>query len=294
MGFRSLVVWKHRLFVTATPGPHRRRRAVRDHGDRGPTIPGLVQVSPREPRRLRSRDLPRRPVPRLRQRARRATRCGRTSGHGQPFKPVVTGGAGRGDADHLGRLDAGLPRRAVRRRQRLVQQGTLPLSELIRIQRDGEWTLVVGKPAHAARTARCAVPDQRPGRRLRQPLQRPLLAHGGAGRRPVRRHQQLERTSLKAIQGRRLARRPARRRSGLSAVGHVRRRRLLPGDPQRLRDQRIQLRRADAACRTAPTAKNLYIGSANHAQGTMIIDDRDAGLLVADQPARARSRRRAR
>ena len=144
MGFRSLLVWRHRLFVTATPdltgdgALFEIRRPYSNH-------PRLVQVTPSnldvfEVQKFHG-DL--------------YVGCGdaregysvwRTSGHGHPFEPVITGGAGRGhlitsvvsmqvfhDALYVGSSG-------------WYNRGTLPLSELVRIRANGNWTLVVGKP----------------------------------------------------------------------------------------------------------------------------------------------------
>jgi hypothetical protein len=143
MGFRSLESWRGRLFVTATPdltgdgAVFEVRHAWSDH-------PSLVQVTPSnldvfEVQKFDG-DL--------------YVGCGnptegysvwRTSGHGQPFKPVITGGAGRGH------LITSVVSMQVFHNALYVgssgwyNRGTLPASELVRIRSNGNWTLVVGK-----------------------------------------------------------------------------------------------------------------------------------------------------
>ena len=70
----------------------------------------------------------------------------RATAPGHPFVPLVTGGAGRG---HL--LTSVVSMQVFHNSLYVgasgwYNRGTLPLSELIRIQRDGRWSLVVGNP----------------------------------------------------------------------------------------------------------------------------------------------------
>jgi hypothetical protein len=145
MGFRSLLVWKRRLFVTATPdltGDGALFEVTRLWSKH----PGLVQVSPRTLDIFEiaqfDGDL--------------YLGCGsaksgysvwRTDGrHGFHFTPVVTGGAGRGSV-----MTSVVSMHVYRDRLYVgasgwYNQNTLPLSELIRIQSNGSWTLVVGNP----------------------------------------------------------------------------------------------------------------------------------------------------
>ena len=146
MGFRSFVVWKNHLFVTATPdltGDGSLFEITRPWSDH----PGLVQVSP-----------PNLDIFEV------ATfhgdlylGCGSaTSGYSvwvtnelhRPFTPIVTGGAGRG------REVTSVVSMHVYRNLLYVgasgwYQGTLPVSEMIAINPTGEWALVVGNPRKA-------------------------------------------------------------------------------------------------------------------------------------------------
>jgi hypothetical protein len=144
MGFRSLLSWRGRLFVTATPDLTG-DGAVFEVRHAGSAHPKLVQITPTnldvfEIAKFRG-DL--------------YVGCGsasegysvwRTSGHGHPFEPVITGGAGRGS------LITSVVSMKVFRDALYVgssgwyNRGTLPLSELVRIRANGNWTLVVGKP----------------------------------------------------------------------------------------------------------------------------------------------------
>ena len=143
MGFRSFVVWKHHLFVTATPdltGDGALFEITRPTSNH----PGLVQVSPPnldifEVTTFHG-DL--------------YLGCGSaTSGYSvwvtnelhRRFTPIVTGGAGRG------REVTSVVSMHVYRDNLYVgasgwYQGTLPVSEMIAINPDGGWALVVGNP----------------------------------------------------------------------------------------------------------------------------------------------------
>lgn len=147
MGFRAFVVWKNHLFVTATPdltGDGALFEITRPWSEH----PGLVQVSPP------SLDI-----------FEVATfhgdlylGCGSaTSGYsvwvtnqlGRPFTPIVTGGAGRG------REVTSVVSMHVYRDLLYVgasgwYQGTLPVSEMIAIDPTGQWALVVGNPRKIA------------------------------------------------------------------------------------------------------------------------------------------------
>ena len=143
MGFRSFVVWKNHLFVTATPdltGDGALFEITRPASSH----PGLVQVSPPNLDIFEvatfNGDL--------------YLGCGSaSSGYSvwvtnelhRPFTPIVTGGAGRG------REVTSVVSMHVYRDSLYVgasgwYQGTLPVSEMIAINRDGGWSLVVGNP----------------------------------------------------------------------------------------------------------------------------------------------------
>jgi len=155
MGFRSLVEWRHRLFVTATPDLT---------GDGAlfeithPTSkhPGLVQVSPPNLDIFEVATFD----------GRLYVGCGNarsgysvweSSGQGHEieglyapypfvFKPVVTGGAGRGGA-----VTSVVSMHVYRNALYVGASGwynknTNPRSELIRIYRNGKWAVVVGNP----------------------------------------------------------------------------------------------------------------------------------------------------
>jgi len=155
MGFRSLLEWKGRLFVTATPdltGDGALFEVTRPWSQH----PGLVQVSPPNLDIFEIAKFD----------GRLYVGCGNaktgysvweTSGHGQEvgdlyapypfvFRPVVTGGAGRGAA-----VTSVVSMQAYKNALYVGASGwynknTNPLSELIRIRHDGSWALVVGKP----------------------------------------------------------------------------------------------------------------------------------------------------
>ncbi len=144
MGFRSLLVWKDHLFVTATPdltgdgALFEIQRPWSDH-------PKLVQVSPSnlDVFEVKAFD------------GELYLGCGsdttgysvwRTKGDGHPFTPVVTDGAGRGSLvtsvvsmhAYRGGLYVGA--------SGWYNKATVPISEMIRIEPGGQWSLVVGKP----------------------------------------------------------------------------------------------------------------------------------------------------
>jgi hypothetical protein len=143
MGFRSLVVWKHRLFVTATPDLTG-NGALFEITKPWSEHPRLIQMSPPDLSVFEAvtfdGDL--------------YVGCGNStsgysvwesSGVGRPFRPIVTGGAGRGDV-MTSVVSMKVYRNALYVGASGWYQGSLPLSEMIRIQRDGQWTLVVGSP----------------------------------------------------------------------------------------------------------------------------------------------------
>jgi hypothetical protein len=143
MGFRSLVAWKHRLFVTATPdltGNGALFEILKPWSNH----PRLIQMSPPALNIFEvatfNGDL--------------YVGCGNpdsgysvweTSGVGRPFIPIVTGGAGRGNI-MTSVVSMQVYRKALYVGASGWYQSSLPLSEMIRIQRDGQWTLVVGNP----------------------------------------------------------------------------------------------------------------------------------------------------
>ena len=143
MGFRTLLVWKGHLYVTATPdltgngSLFEVTNAMSSH-------PHLVQVTPPNLNVFEAvtfhGDL--------------YVGCGseksgysvwEASGEGRPWVPIVTGGAGRGN------VVTSVVSMHVYRKGLYVgasgwYQNTLPQSEMIRIAPDGAWTLVVGNP----------------------------------------------------------------------------------------------------------------------------------------------------
>jgi len=155
MGFRSMVVWKHRLFVTATPDLTG-DGALFEITNPDSAHPGLIQVSPANLDIFDVETFD----------GKLYVGCGsprtgysvwETSGQGQEigelyapypfvFKPVVTDGAGRGPMitsvvsmkTYRGELYVGA--------SGWYNKSTNPRSELIRINRHGRWTLVVGQP----------------------------------------------------------------------------------------------------------------------------------------------------
>ena len=272
MGFRSLVVWKHRLFVTATPdltGDGSLFEITKPWSDH----PRLIQVSPPNLSVFEvvtfNGDL--------------YLGCGNpTSGYsvweesgvGRPFTPIVTGGAGRGDVI-TSVVSMKVYRNALYVGASGWYQAALPLSEMIRIQRDGQWTLVVGNPRKLP-NGQMAYPTSG----LNDGFDSVFNAHfwrmaaqdGGlyVGTNSWA-------YSLKAFKG----------PGGLGGLSD-----LLAGD------QGYQLwatcdgedffpvtrdafgtSENNFGARTlmpdGPNGENLYIGSANHPQGTTIIDDRE-------------------
>jgi hypothetical protein len=143
MGFRQLLVWRRHLYVTATPdltGDGSLFEITRPYSRH----PGLVQVSPPNldifEVAVFHDDL--------------YVGCGseqsgysvwESSGHGRPFIPIVTGGAGRG-AEITSVVSMHVFHDALYVGASGWYQNTLPKSEMIRISPEGQWTLVVGAP----------------------------------------------------------------------------------------------------------------------------------------------------
>ena len=143
MGFRAMVVWKHHLFVTATPdltGDGSLFEVTRPWSQH----PGLIQVSPANLDIFEvvafHGDL--------------YLGCGsatsgysvwEASGEDRPFVPIITGGAGSG-AEITSVVSMHAYRGSLYVGASGWYQNTLPKSEMIRIAPDGQWTLVVGNP----------------------------------------------------------------------------------------------------------------------------------------------------
>jgi hypothetical protein len=279
MGFRSLVVWKHRLFVTATPdltGDGSLFEIIKPWSDH----PRLIQVTPPNLSVFEvvtfDGDL--------------YLGCGNptsgysvweSSGVGRPFTPIVTGGAGRGDVI-TSVVSMKVYRNALYVGASGWYQNSLPLSEMIRIRRDGQWTLVVGSPRK--------LPDGKmayPTSGLNDGFDSLFNAH--FWRMAVQHGALYVGTnswaySLKEIKGQIGLDEQIKSQIGISD--------LLAGD------QGYQLwatcdgedffpvtrdafgtSENNFGARTlapdGPNGENLYIGSANHPQGTTIIDDRE-------------------
>ena len=147
MGFRSFVVWKNHLFVTATPdltgdgALFEIRRPWSNH-------PGLVQVSPPNLDIFEVTTF----------NGNLYLGCGSaSSGYSvwvtnelhRPFTPIVTGGAGRG-REVTSVVSMHAYRGVLYVGASGWYQGTLPVSEMIAINRNGEWALVVGNPRKVA------------------------------------------------------------------------------------------------------------------------------------------------
>ena len=189
MGFRSLLVFKNRLFVAATPdltGDGQLFEVTNPFSDHA----GLRQVSPRnldifEIEKFGGKlyvgtgnpDVRLRGVAHKRQRPRPV--------------PLHTGRNERRrpwPRHHLGCLDEGLPEPALRWGKRLVQQEHDP--GLGDDPDRSQWELDTGgrQPAHAAQRAH-RQPHKRDVRRVLQPVRSTLLADGGSERRAVRHDQ---------------------------------------------------------------------------------------------------------
>ena len=157
IGYRGLELWRNRLYVVGLGGAHRRRRRVR--GPQAVPPEGPLQAGdPDRHARVRAAALRRRPVRRHGQLRGGLRRLQDT----QParryrFQPVVTGGAGQG-----GKMVSVLAMYPFRGRLYVggvswysAELRELPASELIRIDRDGQWD-VVRATSGQARTGGCA------------------------------------------------------------------------------------------------------------------------------------------
>ena len=247
MGFRTLLEWRGHLYVTATPdltGDGSLFEVTHPFSDHA----GLRQVSPSNLDIFEGDGLRRQPVRRLRQRHARATRCGRPAA--TVARSSRSSRAGRAAA----RIITSVVSMHVFRGALYVgasgwyHEKTLPLSEMIRINRAGEWTLVVGAPRQ--------LPDGRtayPTSGLSDGFDSLFNAHfwrmattdGGL---------YVGTNSwaylVKNGRGNGWLADVAGGHVRVSAVGHLRRRRLVRDHAQRVRDQRIRLRRPDPAART--------------------------------------------
>ncbi|MCW3020226.1 MAG: hypothetical protein JWN10_2534 [Solirubrobacterales bacterium] len=143
MGFRAMVVWKHHLFVTATPDLTG-DGSLFEVTNPSSQHPGLIQVSPANLDIFEvvtfHGDL--------------YLGCGNASsgysvweasGEDRPFVPIITDGAGSG-AEITSVVSMHVYRDRLYVGASGWYQNTLPKSEMIRIAPDGQWTLVVGNP----------------------------------------------------------------------------------------------------------------------------------------------------
>ncbi|HTA33521.1 MAG TPA: hypothetical protein VK721_08865 [Solirubrobacteraceae bacterium] len=143
MGYRAMVVWKHHLFVTATPDLTG-DGSLFEVTNPSSAHPRLIQVSPPNLDIFEAvtfhGDL--------------YLGCGNAtsgysvweaSGEDRPFVPVITGGAGSG-AEITSVVSMHVYRNRLYVGASGWYQNTLPKSEMIRISPDGQWTLVVGNP----------------------------------------------------------------------------------------------------------------------------------------------------
>ncbi len=143
MGFRALVVWKGHLYVTATPDLTG-NGSLFEITNPMSSKPGLVQVTPPNLDVFEAVDF----------HGDLYVGCGseqtgysvwEVSGEDRPWVPIVTGGAGRGN-DITSVVSMHVFHDALYVGASGWYQNTLPESELIRIAPGGEWTLVVGNP----------------------------------------------------------------------------------------------------------------------------------------------------
>jgi hypothetical protein len=143
MGFRQLLVWKHHLYVTATPDLTG-DGSLFEITSPWSKHPGLVQISPPNLDVFEVATLD----------GKLFLGCGNeatgysvweASGHDQPFIPIVTGGAGRG-AEITSVVSMHVFHGSLYVGASGWYQNTLPQSEMIRIAPNGQWTLVVGEP----------------------------------------------------------------------------------------------------------------------------------------------------
>ena len=124
MGFRSLRVWRGRMYVTATPGPDRRRRHLRGQAALEPAARALPADHSEQHGGVRGRALQRRA---LRRHGRPRTRLRRLPDHPQalavPHRADRHGRRRPRPSGDVRRLHARLQGPPLRRVQRLVQRG---------------------------------------------------------------------------------------------------------------------------------------------------------------------------
>jgi hypothetical protein len=143
MGFRAILEWKEHLYVTATPdltGNGSLFEITNPFSDH----PGLVQVTPPSLNVFEAVTFD----------GNLYVGCGseksgysvwEASGENEPFVPIVTGGAGRG-AEITSVVSMHVFHDALYVGASGWYQNTLPQSEMIRVAPSGAWTLVVGEP----------------------------------------------------------------------------------------------------------------------------------------------------
>ena len=296
MGFRSLLVWRGHLFVTATPditgdgGLFEVTRPWSNH-------PGLRQVSG-----------PQFDIFEIqtfhgglyigtgnKQVGYGVYRTFTYNAHSRRSRSitVVGGGAGRGI-----QVTSVVSMHVYRNRLYVgssgwYNKGTLPASEMIRIAPSGRWQLVVGNPRTLAER-QDDVSDLGAVRRVLQPVRRPLLADGGPGRRPVRRHQRL---GLPLQQDKQYAWLTETVLSGVLGFNvwatcdgndwFAVTRDAFTGDEYNFGGRNLVT--------GGQHGQDLFIGSANQAQGASIFDDRGeaCGSLINDSAGAVTSSRRA-
>jgi hypothetical protein len=143
MGFRALVVWRGHLYVTATPDLTG-NGSLFEITNPMSAHPGLVQVTPSNLNVFETVEF----------NGDLYVGCGseksgysvwEASGEDRPWVPIVTGGAGRGD-DITSVVSMHVYRGQLYVGASGWYQNTLPQSEMIRISPSGQWTLVVGNP----------------------------------------------------------------------------------------------------------------------------------------------------
>ena len=282
MGFRTLLEWRGHLYVTATPdltGDGSLFEVTHPFSDHA----GLRQVSPSNLDIFEATVFD----------GNLYVGCGSSTqgysvweagGHGRPFIPVVTGGAGRG-----GIITSVVSMHVFRGALYVGASGwyhekTLPLSEMIRINRAGEWTLVVGAPRQ--------LPDGRtayPTSGLSDGFDSLFNAH----------FWRMATTDGGLYVGTNSWAYLVKNGRGNGWLADV-----LAGtsgyqlwgtcdgeDWYAITRNAFGTSEYDFGARTLqpePGGGNLYIGSANHAQGTMIMDDRDplCGSLIHNRVAR--------
>ncbi len=283
MGFRTLLQWRGHLYVTATPDLTG-DGALFEVTHPFSTHAGLRQVSPANLDIFEATVF----------RGNLYVGCGsatqgysvwEASGHGRPFIPVVTGGAGRGAI-----ITSVVSMHAFRGSLYVGASGwyhekTLPLSEMIRIDGAGQWTLVVGAPRRLA-NGHAAYPTSG----LSDGFDSLFNAHfwrmastGGGLYVGTNSWAYL----VKQGRGNGWLADVLASASGYQLWGTC------DGeDWYAITRDAFGTSEYDFGARTLqpePGGGSLYIGSANHAQGTMILDDRDplCGSLVHGREARA-------